>query len=253
MARAARTRLPVVGIGASAGGIEAFRGFFENMPPDSGLGFVVVLHLPSDRRSILPELLRRWTAMPIVEATDGCAVEANHVYVPPPGVVVTFEHGCLHLHRLETGEPRELNPISMLFNSLAASLGEDAVGVVLSGTGNDGAIGLKAIKEEGGFTLVQGTDGTGPQHDGMPASAIATGAVDVVAPVERLPPPVRAVLDEVLVCSAIGTADAVRGAIAAFVARTGADELMITSMMFDHAARLRSYEITAGLRATFSS
>ena len=102
-------------------------------------------------------------------------------------MVVTFEHGCLHLHRLETGEPRELNPISMLFNSLAASLGEDAVGVVLSGTGNDGAIGLKAIKEEGGFTLVQGTDGTAPQHDGMPASAIATGAVDVVAPVEALP------------------------------------------------------------------
>ncbi len=184
---AAGERLAVAGIGASAGGIEAFRGFFENMPPDSGLGFVVVLHLPIDRKSILPEILRRWTIMPIVEATDGCLVEANRVYVPPPGLVVTFANGCLHLHRLGTGEPRELSPISMLFNSLAAALHEDAIGIVLSGTGNDGAIGLKAIKEEGGLTLVQGSDGNGPQHDGMPASAIATGAVDIIAPVEALP------------------------------------------------------------------
>lgn len=187
MDKAAKERLPVVGIGASAGGIEAFRGFFENMPPDSGLGFVVVLHLPIDRKSILPEILRRWTSMPIIEATDGCLVEADRVYLPPPGQVVTFESGCLHLHRMSTAEPKELNPISMLFNSLAAALHEDAVGVVLSGTGNDGAIGLKAIKEEGGLTLVQGSDGNGPQHDGMPASAIATGAVDIVAPVEKLP------------------------------------------------------------------
>ena len=180
-------RIPVVGIGASAGGIEAFRGFFENMGADSGLGFVVVLHLPSDRKSILPEILGRWTPMRIVEATDQCPVEANCVYVPPPGVVVTVEGGCLHLHQLHTDEPRELNPITMLFNSLAVSLQEDAIGVVLSGTGNDGALGLKAIKEKGGLTLVQGPDGKGPQHDGMPNSAIATGAVDIIAPVEAIP------------------------------------------------------------------
>ena len=183
----AKERWPVVGIGASAGGIEAFRGFFENMPPNSGLCFVVVLHLPAHRKSILPEILSRWTSMRIVEATDGCLVEPNRIYVPPPGVAVTFEDGRLRLHQLGADEPRELNPVTMLFNSLAASLHEDAIGVVLSGTGNDGALGLKAIKEEGGLTLVQGSDGSGPQHSGMPASAIATGAVDIIAPVEELP------------------------------------------------------------------
>ena len=180
-------RTPVVGIGASAGGIEAFRGFFENMPPDSGLAFVVVLHLPIDRKSILPEILRRWTAMPGIEATDDCLVQANCVYLPPAGVVVTFRDSRLHFRRLGANEPREFNPISMLFNSLASSLREDATGIVLSGTGNDGALGLKAIKEEGGLTLVQGTDGNGPQHDGMPSSAIATGAVDIIVAVEEMP------------------------------------------------------------------
>ena len=143
----AQGRWPIVGIGASAGGIEAFRGFFENMPADSGLGFVVVLHLPVDRKSILPEILSRWTSMRIVVAAEGCLVEPNCVYVPPPGVVVTFQQGRLHLHRLGVDEPRELNPITMLFNSLAAALHEDAIGIVLSGTGSDGALGLKAIKE----------------------------------------------------------------------------------------------------------
>ncbi|HEY1783882.1 MAG TPA: CheR family methyltransferase [Roseiarcus sp.] len=187
MTDAKEGRFPVVGIGASAGGIEAFKGFFENMPPGSGLCFVVVLHLPADRKSILPEILSRWTSMPIAEATDGRILEPNCIYVPPPGVIVTFENGRLHLHRLGADEPRELNPITMLFNSLATALHEDAIGVILSGTGSDGALGLKAIKEEGGLTLVQGSDGSAPQHGGMPASAIATGAVDIVAPVERLP------------------------------------------------------------------
>jgi two-component system CheB/CheR fusion protein len=183
----ATERWPVVGIGASAGGIEAFRGFFENVPANSGLCFIVVLHLPADRKSVLPDILRRWTSMPIFEAADDCLVEPNCVYVPPPGVVVTFEHGRLHLHRLGVGQPRELNPLTLLFNSLASALREDAIGVILSGTGNDGALGLKAIKEEGGLTPVQGSDGRGPQHDGMPSSAIATGAVDIVAPVEAMP------------------------------------------------------------------
>src|SRR4051812_22266597 len=94
-----RQRVPVVGIGASAGGIQAFQSFFENMPAGSGFAFVVVLHLPADRKSILPELLGRWTAMPVSEATDGCALHANCVYVPPPGIVVTFHNGRLHHHR----------------------------------------------------------------------------------------------------------------------------------------------------------
>ena len=183
----AGVRQPIVGIGASAGGIEAFKGFFENMPPDSGLSFVVVLHLPADRKSILPEILGRWTSMPIREVTEGCLVDPDCVYVPPPGVVVTLNGDRLRLHRLAPNEAREPSPISMFFDSLAVALQEDAIGVVLSGTGNDGALGLKAIKTSGGLTLAQGTDGTAPQHGGMPDSAIATGAVDIIVPVEEMP------------------------------------------------------------------
>jgi two-component system CheB/CheR fusion protein len=193
MADADHRRLPVIGIGASAGGIEAFQTFFENMPADSGLAFIVMLHLPVDRKSILPELIGRWTTMPVREATDGCILQANCVYIPPPGIVVTFRDGRLHHHHPNAHEARELNPISMLFSSLAEGLEEDAVGVILSGTGSDGALGLKAIKEKGGLTLVQGTDGSAPQHDGMPLSAIATGAIDIVAAVEAMPGRIMAV------------------------------------------------------------
>ncbi|MCB8881154.1 PAS domain-containing protein [Acidisoma cellulosilytica] len=184
---------PVIVIGASAGGIQAFQGFFEHMPPDSGFALVVMLHLPSDRKSILPDIIGRWTAMPVIEAKDECRLEPNCVYVPPPGVVVIYRGGRLQLHRPETEELREFSPISLLLGSLAEGLKEDAVGVILSGTGSDGALGLKAIKEQGGLTLVQGTDGTGPQHDGMPLAAIATGAVDVIAPVEAMPGRIMAV------------------------------------------------------------
>ncbi len=177
----------IVGIGASAGGIEAFRLFFENMRPDSGMAFVVVLHLPPDRKSILPELLGRWTSMPVAEATEGCVVQPNSVYVPPSGVGIILRDGRLHLHHPDIDAPREPSPISTFFNSLATEVKADAVGIVLSGTGSDGALGLKAIKAMGGLTLAQGADGTGPQHGGMPASAIATGAVDIVALVEDMP------------------------------------------------------------------
>ena len=188
-----RTPRPIVGIGASAGGIEAFRGFFENMSPDTGMAFVVVLHLPADRQSILPDILSRWTAMRVVEATDGCQIKANCVYVPPSGVGIRMHDGCLHLHARVDDEPREPTPISMFFDSLANELHEDAIGVVLSGTGNDGSLGLKAIKACGGLTLAQGADGSAPQHEGMPASAIATGAVDIIAPVEAMPGHIMAV------------------------------------------------------------
>ncbi len=183
--------MPIIGIGASAGGIEAFRAFFETMPADSGFGLVVILHLPADRKSLLPEILSRWTSMRVVEAADGCTVEMNTVYLPPPGVAVNLRDGALHLVTPRAQEPRDATPIDMFFDSLALSLDEDAIGVVLSGTGSDGALGLKAIKACGGLTIAQGshggTDGTAPQHHGMPESAIATGAVDIVAPVEAIP------------------------------------------------------------------
>ena len=179
--------MQIVGIGASAGGIEAFRLFFEVMPADSGLGFVVVLHTSADRKSMLPEIIARWTTMPVSEAADGDQIGADRVYVIPSGYVATMRQGALHLRHLAPGVPREATPIDEFFDSLAADLGEDAIGAVLSGTGHDGALGLKAIRARGGLTLAQGSDGTVPQHSGMPDSAIATGAVDLIVPVQDMP------------------------------------------------------------------
>ena len=177
----------IVAIGASAGGIEAFRLFFESMPADSGLGFVVVLHLSADRKSLLAEIIGRWTEMPVAEAGDNDLVEPNRVYVIPPGHIATLQQGRLQLRHLASDVPREATPIDQFFDSMAADLGDDAIGIVLSGTGHDGALGLKAIKARGGLTLAQGTDGTAPQHSGMPNSAIATGAVDLIVPVQDMP------------------------------------------------------------------
>ncbi len=177
----------VVAVGASARGIEAFRLFFESMPADSGMGFVVVLHSSADRKSLLAEIIARWTAMPVVEAADGDRVGPNRVYVVPPGHVATLRQGRLRLRRLAADVPREAAPTDEFFDSLAAELGENAVGIVLSGTGHDGVLGLKAIKARGGLTLAQGSDGTAPQHSGMPDSAIATGVVDLIVPVQDMP------------------------------------------------------------------
>ncbi len=179
--------MQVVAIGASAGGIEAFRLFFEAMPADSGMGFVVVLHMSADHKSALPEIIARWTAMPVREAADGDQVKPDQVYVIPPGHIGTLRQGQLRLRPLAPGVPREATPIDQFFDSLAADLGEDAIGIVLSGTGHDGALGLKAIRARGGLTLAQGTDGTAPQHSEMPHSAIATGAVDLIVPVQDMP------------------------------------------------------------------
>ncbi|MCF7701610.1 CheR family methyltransferase [Loktanella sp. M215] len=176
----------VVAIGASAGGIEAFRLFFSTMSDESGMAFVVVLHLASDRKSMLTDIISRWTQMPVCEATDDVVLLANQVYVIPPGVIATLAGGKLHLRQLAVDVPREATPIDTFFDSVAADLGDAAIGVILSGTGHDGSLGMKAIKAQGGFTLAQGSDGTAPQHTGMPSSAIATGAVDIVASVENM-------------------------------------------------------------------
>ncbi|HEY3846007.1 MAG TPA: chemotaxis protein CheB, partial [Acetobacteraceae bacterium] len=178
--------LRVVGIGASAGGIEALRGFFQNMPARNGLAFVVMLHLSPDRTSMLAEVLGRWTEMPVEQATDGVVVAAEHVYVIAPNMLMTIEHGRLRL-RTPTTSMRENTPIDIFFTSLAADCAPRAIGVVLSGTGSDGALGLKAIKQAGGVSLVQGGDSSGPQYSGMPTSAVATGAVDLILPVNAMP------------------------------------------------------------------
>ncbi len=178
-------RFPIVGIGASAGGIEAFRAFFAHLPPHTGMSFIVVLHLARDRPSTLTDIIAHWTPMPVVVAADGMAVEVEHVYVIPPNAILTIESGTLRVRPPQTA-PRETDLIDTLFNSLATERGADAIGIVLSGTGSDGALGLKAIKACGGFAIAQGIDGSKPEHGGMPDAAIATGIVDLVTPVEQI-------------------------------------------------------------------
>ncbi|HEX6014549.1 MAG TPA: chemotaxis protein CheB [Geminicoccaceae bacterium] len=178
---------PVVGIGASAGGVEALQAFFRAVPePPLGMAFVVVTHLGPGHESALPAILRGCTGMPVMPARDGEAVEAAHVYVLPNDAAMTMASGRLVLRRPPAGGRRERQPIDVFFASLAEDLGERAVGVVLSGGGSDGTLGLKAIKERGGLTLAQGVDGTAPRYPDMPASAVAGGSVDLVLPVEEM-------------------------------------------------------------------
>lgn len=167
--------LPIVAIGASAGGLEAFQQLFRALPADTGAGFVVIQHLSRERESMLAEILSRATTMPVVEVHDEPLVQANRVYVIPPDRDMTISRGSLHLvARPQHGVHR---PIDHFFRGLAAERRQKAIGVILSGTGNDGMLGLEEIKAEGGFTFAQ--DATA-QHDGMPRSAIASGCVDLV-------------------------------------------------------------------------
>ncbi len=176
----------IVGIGASAGGIEAFHHFFAAVPAQDRLAFVVVLHLSPERISMLVEILQRWTDMPVHQAEGGATPQPGHVYVIPPNAVLTLQNNLLCL--VPATEPRHPSTaINALFASLAADCGEHAIGIVLSGTGSDGALGLKAIKACGGLTMAQGKDGTVPQYDSMPAAAIAAGSVDLVVPVQEMP------------------------------------------------------------------
>jgi two-component system CheB/CheR fusion protein len=178
---------PVIGIGASAGGLDAFHMFFNNMPANCGMAFVMVLHLPADHKSMLTDILARWTSMPVIEVRERVTIEPDRVYVPPPHAIVTFNAGHLVVEMPALGSDRIMRPIDAFFDSLGSALRERSVGIVLSGTGSDGALGLKAIKECGGLTIAQGSNGTSPEYGEMPAGAVATGAVDIIAPVEDMP------------------------------------------------------------------
>lgn len=183
-ARSERAGPPVVGIGASAGGLDAFKGFFAAMPADSGLAFVLIPHLDPKHESLMVELLTRCTTMQVVEAADGMAVEANHVYVIPPNKYLTMSDGTLRLTGpVERGGPQ--TSIDLFFRSLANDKQEKAVCIILSGTGSHGSLGLKAVKAAGGMAMVQ--DPKTAESRGMPESAIATGQVDYVLPVGKMP------------------------------------------------------------------
>ncbi len=173
---------PVVGIGASAGGLEAFTEFFRAMRPQSGMAFVVVTHLDPDHKSALTEILANVTPMPVNEVADGAELLTDHVYVIPPGTNMVVEGNRLRLvARGETRGPHM--PIDVFLRSLAIARKSRAVGVILSGTATDGTLGLKAIKGEGGITFAQ--DDTA-KHNGMPRSAVNAGCVDFVLPPARI-------------------------------------------------------------------
>ena len=175
----------IVGIGASAGGLEAFRTFFEHMPADSGMAFVLVQHLAPDHKSMLAEILAKTTAMAVAEAVDGAEVAPNHVFVIPPDATLSIADGRLVV--VKPAPPREhRRPIDTFLFSLAKDQGEHAVCVILSGTGSDGSLGLASIKEHGGLTIAQ-ADFDRQAKSGMPSSATATGFVDHVMQVKDIP------------------------------------------------------------------
>lgn len=163
-----KVRFPVVGLGASAGGLEALEEFFQAMPVDSGLAFVIVSHLDPDHVSLLPELLGRKTKMKVLQATDGIKVEVNHVYVIPPNREMAILNGTLQL--LEITHPRGSRLlIDVFLRSLAQDQGNEAIGIILSGTGTDGTLGVRAIKGEAGMVMAQ--DVKSAKYDGMPRNA----------------------------------------------------------------------------------
>jgi two-component system CheB/CheR fusion protein len=186
-----RPSFPIVGIGASAGGLEALEIFLRHLPDKSGLGFVVVQHLDPTQKGMLVELLSRATPMKVVQVKDRLKVEPNRVYVIPPNKDLSILHGVLHL--LPPAAPRGLRlPIDFFLRSLAADQGPESVGVILSGMGSDGTLGLAAIKEKGGAAFVQTP--ASAKFDSMPRSAIDAGLADVVAPVEELASKIAAYL-----------------------------------------------------------
>ncbi|MDF0700424.1 PAS domain S-box protein [Rhizobium sp. MC63] len=179
-----QSAMPIVGIGASAGGIEALGRFFDAMPPDSGCAFVVVLHLDPKHESEMAHILSARTAMPVAQVRDGMTVERDHVYVIAPDTELRVQEGKLRVSRPCTSRgPR--HPVDVLFASIASSKHERAIAIVLSGTGNNGSQGLQEIRAEGGMSLVQAPETA--KFDGMPRSAIAADMADHILAPEMMP------------------------------------------------------------------
>ena len=180
---------PVVGMGASAGGLEALTSFFNNMPADSRMAFILVLHLDPGHVSMMPELLKRHTSMDVIEAQNGMTVEPDRVYVIPPNKDMSIIDMTLQIHAPSATRGMRM-PIDFFFRSLAEDRGEKAISVILSGTGSDGTLGMRAIHGAGGLCVVQEPETA--RYDGMPRSAIATGLADYVVPVEKMPEQLQA-------------------------------------------------------------
>jgi two-component system CheB/CheR fusion protein len=187
----ANISFPIVGIGASAGGLEALELFLRRTPAGNGMAFVIIQHLNPTHKGIMPELLQHSTDMKVIQVKDRTKVRPDCVYVIPPNKDMSILHGILHL--LEPTAPRGLRlPIDFFLRSLAQDRQEHSIGVILSGMGSDGTLGLRAIKEKAGVALVQ--DPATAKFDGMPRSAVDAGLADIVAPVEELPGKIMAYL-----------------------------------------------------------
>jgi len=176
--------LPIVGIGASAGGLEAFERFFSKMPDDCGIAFVLVSHFAPSYKSLMPDLLKKYTKMDVYQVEDGMEVKPNTIYIIPPNKDIILQKGILLL--MEPFMSRGIrHPIDAFFRSLAENQNEKAICIVLSGTGTEGTLGLQAVKAEGGFVIVQSPESA--VYDGMPRSAIATGLADLILSPEKMP------------------------------------------------------------------
>ncbi len=175
--------LTVVAMGASAGGLQAFEEFFTNMPSDSGMAFAIVQHMDPSRKSMLPELIQRYTEMKVHQVEDGMELRANHVFIIPPNRVMTIMNGRLFLSQEPGRHPQA--PIDAFFRSLADDRKDKAIGIVLSGTGSEGSVGLREIKGKGGMVMIQ--DPESATHAGMPQNALRTGLQDYVLRPEEMP------------------------------------------------------------------
>ncbi|MCM4166321.1 Protein-glutamate methylesterase/protein-glutamine glutaminase [Arenibacter antarcticus] len=176
-------KFPLVGVGASAGGIDSFKKFLKAVPPNSGMAYILVQHLSASHESILPEILSRSTTIPVQSITDDCEVEPDHIYVIPENKILEVTDHWLKLSPRKKNTPNM--PIDLFFISLAKVHGAFAIGVVLSGTARDGTVGLREIKEHGGLTFAE--DPRSATWEGMPKNAIEAGVVDFVLPVEEIP------------------------------------------------------------------
>ena len=205
-------RFVIAALGASAGGLEPLETFFRHMPADAGIAFVIIQHLAPDHPTALPQLLARHTGMPVEQATDNTEVAPNQVYVIPPNAVLTIEKG-----RLVVAAPAEARgartPIDGFFSSLAEDRGEHAVCIMLSGTGTDGTLGLRAIKEYGGMAMAQTLDSA--KYDAILRSAISTGLVDHVLAVEEMPAKLLDYAAHLVSANGDGAPDTLRAQIAA--------------------------------------
>ena len=174
---------PVVGIGASAGGLDACRKLVGALSANNGMAFILIQHLDPTHESMMVDLLSGSTSMTVQQATEGMPVERDHLYVIPPGTYLSVGEGVLHVSQPHARHGARL-PFDFLLHSMADQFGARAVCIILSGTGSDGSLGLKAVKENGGFVIAQNPDEAG--YDGMPRNAILTGMVDSVRPVAEI-------------------------------------------------------------------